>query len=173
MNERPQSSEYTAGYAPYISLVAGNDIMATLSAQRDELKALLTSVPVESETFRYEASKWSVRQVAGHMADVERIFGYRAMAIARGDKASLPGFDERLYASSANFDAVRLRDLCSELDALRLANVLMLQNLRAGDWTRSGVADGKPLTTRAIAYVLAGHARHHIEVLKERYLSTL
>ncbi|HYH07060.1 MAG TPA: DinB family protein [Thermoanaerobaculia bacterium] len=147
-----------------------HDILPVLEAQTSELQTLL-AVPAERETFRYEPSKWTLRQVAGHIADAERIFGYRAMAIARGENASLPGFDEQIYVENANFNAVPLPALLDEFHALRTANVLMFRGLRADDWARRGLADGRPVTPHAIAYVLAGHARHHMRVLRERYLS--
>ena len=170
MNQRPDRSEYSPPFEGYISLVRERDVLPVLEAQSSELQTLL-AVPAERETFRYEASKWSLRQVAGHLTDAERIFGYRAMAIARGESASLPGFDEQLYVNDANFHAVALVELLKEFDALRTANVLMFRGLRSGDWAKRGLADGRPLTPRAIAYVLAGHARHHMHVLRERYLS--
>ncbi|HXI11445.1 MAG TPA: DinB family protein [Thermoanaerobaculia bacterium] len=170
MNQRPDASEYAPAFEGYVSLVQEHDILAALKAQREELKALIASVPSERETFRYEPSKWSLRQVAGHVADAERVFGYRALAIARGDTARLPGFDEQLYVENANFNVVPLSELWQELDALRVANILMFHSLRPDDWARSGVANENSVTVRAIAYVLAGHARHHMKVLRERYL---
>jgi len=102
--------------------------------------------------------------------DSERIFGYRALALARGEQASLPGFDEKVYMENAPFAEVPLSDLWKEFEALRTANILMLEKFRAEDWARIGIANDNRISTRAIAYVLAGHAQHHVQVLKERYL---
>lgn len=170
MNQRPENSEYSPAFEPYISLVQEHDILPVLEAQKSELQTLL-AIPSERETFRYEPAIWTVRQIAGHIADAERIFGYRAMAIARGETASLPGFDEQIYVENANFNAVPLPELLQEFHALRTANVLMFRSFRPEDWARRGVANDRPVTPRAIAFIVAGHARHHMRVLKERYLA--
>ena len=137
--------------------------------ERDELAARLAAIPEERERFRYAEGKWSVRELAGHLVDTERVLGYRAVCIARGESAPLPGFDENAYAASSGHDECRLPDLAEELLSLRASHLLLLRHVPEAAWTRRGIANDNPATPRAMAYVMAGHVRHHLAVLAERY----
>lgn len=107
------------------------------------------------------------------MSDVERIFGYRALRIARGDTTELPGFDQDEYMAVAGYDHRSLDDLLDEFSSLRRANLLMLRALKDTDWTQMGSASGSPVSVRALLYLLLGHVHHHIAILEDRYLHTL
>lgn len=167
---RPETSEYPPYYETYISLITSEDIESVLDEQLLALKKLIDLAAGDKETFRYAPGKWSVRQLMGHLTDSERIFGYRALAVGRGESASLPSFDETLYMANASFDATALGDLWSEWAALRQANILMIRKFRPEDWGRVGVANNQRLSTRALVYGMAGHTEHHMNVLKQRYL---
>ena len=167
---RPEASEYAPYYERYVSLVPDGDVTGTLARQNEEVLALLGGVTEERAGFRYEPGKWSVKEVVGHVIDAERVFAYRAMAIARGDRAALPGMDQEEYMAGSDFDARTLADLAEEFSHPRRANVLMLRGLPAGAWSRRGVASGNEVTVRALAYIIAGHAAHHLQVLRTRYL---
>jgi hypothetical protein len=166
---RPAETEYAHFYAGYVSLVSEDDALAALEQQLDELRLLLARVPVERETYRYAADKWSVRQVVGHLTDGERVFGYRAFCMSRGEQAPLPAFDENAYVAQSGYDGVPLPELVDELVTVRRANLAVLRRLGAEDWRRTGTASGKPISVRALAYVMVGHPRHHLAVLRGRY----
>jgi hypothetical protein len=169
---RPRPDEYDEAFERYVSRVPEADVLAALERQPAELAAALAAVPPERERFRYAPGKWSIRDVAGHMLDSERVFGYRALCIARGEKASLPGFEENDYAASAGYDRRTLASILEEFAALRASHVLMLRHVDDEAWGHVGTANGLPITPRALAYVLAGHVRHHLAVLAEKYRVT-
>src|SRR6476659_10981535 len=129
MNRRPSPNEYSSDHARYIALVPDGDVVALLEAQADELAAIAARVPQERETFAYAPEKWTVRQVFGHLGDGERIFGYRALCISRGETASLPGFDENEYVANSTSSSRELRDLAEELVLTRRANMHMFESL--------------------------------------------
>ena len=167
--DRPTSAEYAPFYAGYVGLVPDTDILAALEAQPGELRAWARAVPPAKETFRYEPGKWSPRQVLGHLGDGERVFGYRAFAIGRGDKASLPGYDEGAYMARSRFDERPLADLVEEFALLRAGNLAALRTFTANDWASLGNANGAAVSTRALAWIMVGHVRHHLAVLADRY----
>ena len=167
---RPQAGEHAPYFSRYIDLVPEEDIIGTIEAQGRELTALLSPLGEEKAAFRYAPEKWSVKQVLGHVTDAERIFGYRLLSIARGETKSLPGFDENDYMRGANFDQRSFADLLDDFDATRRATLTLLRGLPDDAWTRSGTANDNKTSVRAIAYTLAGHARHHLGVLRSRYL---
>jgi DinB superfamily len=168
-SSRPLPNEYDVAFERYVSHVPETDILAALERQPAELAAALASVPPEREGHRYAPGKWSIREVVGHMLDSERVMGYRALAISRGDKAALPGFEEKDYAATAGHDSRTLASLLEEIASLRASHVPMLRHLDEAAWVRIGTANSLPITTRALAYILVGHVRHHVAVLREKY----
>jgi hypothetical protein len=166
---RPLESEYAPYYQSYIARVTEEEILPVLRSQLDALDVLLGGVGPERETYRYAEGKWSIREVVGHLIDVERVFGYRAFSIARGESQKLPSFDEKEYMLSAPYDRIELEDLLSELRLVRLSNIAMLRNLDDQAWMRIGTANDAQVSVRALAFIMAGHVRHHMGVLRERY----
>ena len=167
---RPEKNEYASYYDKYVSLVPDADVVETLERQIEDTLALLRGVGEERAGHRYAPGKWSIKEVVGHLIDTERIFAYRALAIARGEQKPLPGMDQNEYMAGANFDARTLADLLDEFERVRRSNVLMLRGLSDEAWSRRGVASDNEVTVRAIAYIIAGHEAHHVQILRTRYL---
>src|SRR5919107_1388241 len=124
---RPEQNEYASYYERYISLVPEGDVVETLERQGAETLALLRSLPEERGAHRYEEGKWSVKQLVGHVNDGERIFSYRALAIARGDSQPLPGMEQDEWMAGVDFDARTLRSLVDEFEAVRSATLHLLR----------------------------------------------
>lgn len=167
--QRPTENEYAPAYQNYVAHVTEDDILPAMRSQIDALDVLLDRVPPERETFAYAEGKWTIRQIIGHLIDGERVFGYRALCIARGETQDLPGFDENEYMPNAPYEHVELEDLLSEFRLVRLSTIAMLRTLDETAWTRMGMANGAPVSVRALAYIMVGHTRHHMGVLRERY----
>ncbi len=166
---RPKPDEYPSHYQRYIDRVPDGDLLAHLERQTRETRALLSPLDPERARFRYAEGKWSITEVVGHIADAERIFAYRALCFARGDATPLPGFDENAYVPAARFDRRSLADVLDEATAVRAASVALLRSLDGPDLARRGVANEKTISVGALAYVIAGHELHHLQVLRERY----
>jgi len=166
---RPLETEYAPYYGSYIGYVAEDEILPVLRSQIDELDVLLDRVGPEQETWRYAEDKWSIREIIGHLIDGERVFGYRALCIARGETQNLPGFDQDQYMLTAPYDRVDLEDLLSEFRLVRLSNIAMFRNFDEAAWTRAGIANDAPVSVRALAFIMAGHLRHHMGVLRSKY----
>lgn len=169
MIPRPAPSEYAPYYAGYINRVPEGDVLGQLARQFDETRALLRDLPPGRAVHRYAAGKWSVAEVVGHVTDAERIFAYRALRIARGDVTPLASFDENAYVPAGSFDRRTLPDLVDELAAVRHATLTLLRGLPAEAYERSGVASGRPVSVRALVFIMAGHELHHVAILRERY----
>jgi hypothetical protein len=171
--ERPQPSEYEAYYGTYIGRVPEGNVLELLERGIAESRDLLGGIPPTWETYRYEPGKWSVREVVAHVIDAERVFGYRALSIARADPAPLPSMDQDLWAANAHAANRPLASLLDELEHLRRSHVAMFAGFDAEVWGRRGVASGFEFTVRTFPYILAGHEIHHRRVLEERYLRPL
>jgi hypothetical protein len=166
---RPDATEYAPFYARYVADVPEGDVVATLRESGREIVEALAAIPESRGGFRYAPDKWSVREVIGHVIDTERIFGYRALRLARADATPLPGFDENQYVPTAGSDARTIADLVDELRIVREGTVRLFASLPDEAWPRRGVVNGREVSVRALAYITAGHARHHLGVLRERY----
>lgn len=168
--ERPTPGEVTPHYQAYVDRAPEGDVEEVLIRQRDEVRKLLSGLTSEQFHYRYAPGKWSVAEVLGHVIDCERVLAYRLLAFARGDTTPLPGFDQDEYVRQANFDARDLDDLLAEHRAVRDATLALLPSLDLERQGRTGVANGAAFTVRAMPFVIAGHERHHLTVLRERYL---
>jgi hypothetical protein len=144
-----------------------------LAGQAAEFQALLGALSPDQAGFRYADGKWTIREVLGHVIDTERVFGYRALCIARGETASLPSFDQDTYAAQSGHDRYALPDLLDEFKHVRQGHFSMLRHLDQPAWERAGMVNNHAITVRSLAYMIAGHARHHVGILKERYAAVL
>jgi uncharacterized damage-inducible protein DinB len=167
---RPAADEFAEFYAGYIAEVpAKADPIEQLAAQAESTQRLFAAIPEEAAAFRYAPEKWSVKELVGHLCDSERIFAYRLLRIARGDETPLAGFEENEYVNEANFDARAFADLAAEWLAIRGATLPLVAGIAAGAWERRGTANGKPISARALLYIIIGHTQHHLGVLRTRY----
>jgi hypothetical protein len=169
MIARPEADEASAYYQRYITKVPGEDIGNQLTEQIREIEQLFEAVTDRDALARYAEGKWSIKEVIGHLSDVERIFTYRLLRIARGDQTPLPGFDENAYVPAGRFDDRPLPVLLTEFRAVRLSTIALVEGQPAEAWGRWGEASQSPVTARALAYIIVGHVAHHLGVLRERY----
>ena len=166
---RPEPDESTAYYHRYIARVSDEDLGTQLVHQLRELEQLFEDVTDRDALARYAPGKWSIKEILGHLADVERIFAYRMLRISRGDTTPLSGFDENAYVPAGKFDERPLPMLLTEFRSVRQSTIALIEGLPAEAWGRWGEMDNNPVSARALAYIIVGHVSHHLGVLRERY----
>ena len=170
----PSSDEYAEFYAGYIQYASQRkDVLAALPQQNDEINSALGNLTDEQTLFRDAPNEWSIKEVLGHLNDVERVFAYRLLRISRNDATPLPGFEQNDYVREAGFDNHPIQDLIQEFEHLRRANILAINNLTDESTLRRGTASGYTVSARALIYVLVGHVEHHMASLHEKYLPGL
>ena len=168
--ERPQTNEYDPYYGTYISLVDGDNVLPMLDAQPAELSAMFLPVAEDKGLFAYAEGKWTIKELISHIIDGERMFAYRILRISRGDETPIEGFEQDGYIENSNANNRSFAELLREFGLLRQANMIMLNNLSPEASARMGTASEKPVSARALAYIMAGHVQHHANILKSRYL---
>ena len=168
--DRPAADEFAPYYAGYISRVPDGDIVATIEGQIGDTLALLRAIPEPRGDHRYALDKWSIKDIIGHVSDTERVMAYRALRIARADQTPLSGFDQDPWVQAARFGTRSVASLATELEHVRASTVDLLRSFDDADFLRRGTANGVSLTPRALAWIMAGHERHHVALLRERYL---
>jgi uncharacterized damage-inducible protein DinB len=171
---KPQPEEYAQSTytSRYIALVNSDDVIAELGKSMDEVQKLFSSLSDTQLNFSYAPGKWTLKELLAHMIDTERILSYRALCIARGEKQSLPGFDENEYAEQAQSSRRSIKDLLREYQLVREANILMFNSFDEQMLSEVGTANGKSISARALLFIIAGHERHHLSIVKEKYLNS-
>lgn len=168
---RPGHDEHAPAFAGYVARIGDDEnIVTVLADQLDEVLARLGAVPESRGEYRYAPGKWSLKEVIGHLADTERVFAYRALRIARGDTIPLPAFDDQAWVAEMGAGERTLADMVEEFGIVRRASLALFRHLPPAAWLRRGIASDHPASVRALAYIVAGHARHHLEVVEARYL---
>jgi uncharacterized damage-inducible protein DinB len=166
MLTRPESSEYAEYCKSYIARVPDGPLLDFMGKQSGNYRQLLTGISDSDAAAPTATGKWSIKQVLGHLCDGERILAYRALRFARGDEKELQGYEQDDYARESGSNSRQLEELLDEFESVRKASLALFASLPSGTETRSGVANGNRITVRALAYLVAGHAQHHYELLK-------
>jgi hypothetical protein len=167
---RPQTTEAASYYFRYIDLITSNDIVPAMENQMGEMLEFLNGVSEEQSLHSYEPGKWTIREVLNHVNDGERAFTGRAFWFARGFTDALPSFDQDVAVQYAHANNTSWAELVEEFNNVRLASISFFKTLPEEAWERVGIASDNPVSVRALAYIIAGHVTHHMNVLRERYL---
>jgi hypothetical protein len=172
MTQRFGPDEAAEYYSTYINQVPEGDICGILQAQLDETLVLLNGIPDARSAHRYAPDKWTIKEVVSHINDTERVFAFRALWFGRGFEGPLASFDQHVAMAGARADARAWSDHVAEFRLVRSATLPVFRSLAPEAWARRGVASGHPVSVRALAHIIAGHAAHHCRILRERYLSS-
>ena len=168
---RPENNEYGEWYAGYVSSITEMDVVTVLAEQIEEIAGLYGSIDEAKGTFTYAEGKWTVKELLGHIIDAERVFGYRLHRFSHGDATPLSSFDQDIYVANGRSNSRTFADLIDEFVSQRRSNVALIRSFRQEDWNLTGIASDNPVSVRALAFIMAGHVRHHSSILKERYLA--
>ena len=166
----PERTEAAPYYFTYIDRISSGDVVEELANQRREALEFFSGIFEEKSLHRYAPGKWSIRQVLNHVNDTERVFLFRAFWFARGFDSPLPSYDEKVAAGMARADEISWSKNVEEFDGIRRTTVDFFRNLPADAWMRNGTASDNSFTVRALAYIIVGHAAHHMAILREKYL---
>lgn len=163
-----ESSEYQPYFQTYLDLVDEGSVFAQMNSQIEELRDLLGGLDRETCETVHQPYQWTLKQVVGHIIDVEKIFGCRAHRIACRENIPLPGFDQDVFAANCEYGHVDMNSLLDEFENLRMSNLLFFNRMTEEMWQQSGTCDEKEISVRAIACLLVGHVNHHSKILRKR-----
>lgn len=167
---RPDKGDYPEYAQKYIDLIEGVDIIWILHQTSKEMSDVINSFPQSKGDYSYAEGKWTVKQVIGHLSDTDRIFAYRALAIARGETQHLPSFNQDSYVENGFFDSKILSEISYEYRLTRESNLLLYRSFDKSVYNNRGIAAGSEVTLLGIMFMVAGHQKQHINILKEKYL---
>ena len=171
---RPANGDFLSYAAGYIDLVpADADPRQVLRSQAADIHAVFAGLNEAQAEKTYAPGKWSLKEMLLHQIDSERVFAYRAMRFARNDGQNLPGFEQDDYVAHSGANARSIASLLAEYDATRAATVVLFDSFTEEQLNRRGTANNGPATVRALLYIVPGHERHHLNIIRERYLPIL
>jgi len=165
---RPSEEEYPPLFVGHVRRVPDGDIFAILDQQTAATERLLAAYTPAQAAWRPAPGEWNAIEITGHLGDIERVHAFRALSVARGDTAELPGMNPGVYMESANFAQRPLADVAAEFFTVRSATRAFFRSLDAAAWTRTGSVLGAPLSVRSLIYIIIGHHTLHLTDL-ERY----
>jgi hypothetical protein len=166
----PDTTEFAPYYLTYVSKVPTGDIREILESQGTQAVSIFRAISEDRSRHRYAPDKWSIRESIHHVNDAERVFAYRALWFARGLGTELQSFDQDVAVRAAGADRQSWKSIVDEFASIRATSVSLFKSMPDDGWQKQGTASGNPVTVRALAYIIAGHTAHHLQVLKERYL---
>lgn len=169
--QRP-NPEHAPAYAKYYFDMTeeADDLLQSLEVNKNFIQDFMTHLPEEKANYAYADGKWTVKEILGHIIDVERIFQDRAHRMGRMDKTDIPGFDHDEYVVHFDLSARDYQSLAQEFLAVRQSTLELFKNFQAANLDFIGTANKNPLTARSAGWIMIGHALHHIKVLQEKYL---
>jgi uncharacterized damage-inducible protein DinB len=157
------------GFPYYIELLGDKDYHQLFLSK--ENFNLLKSLKEEQAAYRYAPGKWSIKQIIGHMTDHERIMTYRALRFSRKDKTPLPGYDQNVFVDNSRFDEQPASQLIQDFENVRNASNSFIQSLSKEQLLLTGTAWKYELTVEEFLKATIGHEVHHMEIIKQKYLS--
>jgi len=169
---RPSKNDYAEYYHKYIQEIDGDNIFEVLEKQLNATLNLFKNISEDKGNYSYAAGKWSIKEVIGHCIDTERIFAYRALCIARGEKKYLPGMEQDDYAKKGEFNRRTLKNLLNEYELVRKSNIILFNSFQEKVLQNRGIASDNEVTVLGLMFIIAGHELHHIKVIKEKYLKS-
>lgn len=165
------STEYIPYFKHFITIIdEEKSIVENLEATQHFFNSVLENIPVEKEAFAYATGKWTIKEIIQHLIDSERVFCYRALCFARNDKTDLPGFDQDAFAVASHANERDYKTLLTEMEFVRQGTIQLFKSFREEDLLKIGKGSGNKISVRALGAVIAGHQKHHVEVIQERYL---
>lgn len=157
-------------YKDYVKRVKGKDVIEAIENQKESLSNFLNEIPEHKFGFKYADNKWSVKEVIQHCIDTERIMSYRALALARGENQSIPGYDEDAYTLSSQAEKRTSKNLIEEWMVVRDATLFLFKSFTQEMMNKSGTCDKKTIHVNVLGAIIVGHTYHHLDVVKQRYL---
>ncbi len=168
---KPAEGEFDPYAIMYISLLPDDGLaLKQLKDNYKTIKKFIFSLPEEKLVYRYAEDKWTIKEILVHLMDDERIYSYRALRIARNDKTPLPGFEQTDYVPFSRANERSLKNIFREYLTIRNSTLTLFKSFSKEDVLRIGIANGHPVSVRALAYQIAGHELHHLNIIKGKYL---
>lgn len=166
----PYALTYVQAAADALTRHGFTNLHDLLVRQPADLAALLTGVSDEHGQRAYAPGKWTLLESLVHTVDTERVFAYRMLRAARGDRTALVGFDQDAWVPFSGANERSVASVITEFGAVRASTLALLTPLDQNALARRTEASGRDVSARGLAWMMAGHVDHHLRLTRELYL---
>jgi hypothetical protein len=141
----------------------GPEPLATLAATADKLQSLIKGKSEAELRRRPALNRWSVNEIAAHLADGEIVCGFRIRFILGAPGSAIAAFDQDQWVVSGHYDKRDPQESIELFRAVRAANLALLNSLEAGQWKHFGVhSERGEESIECMVRMMAGHDLNHI-----------
>lgn len=166
-----EAREFNPYYGRYIDFVPANEtLLEGLHSGMKEAINFFKNIEATKLNYRYAEGKWTPKEILIHLIDTERIFAYRALRFARKDNTPLKGYEQDDYIRPSKAYSRTVGSLLEEYKSVREATLTLFKSMDEEMLKCTGEASDSELSVRAAGFIIAGHDRSHIALIKERYL---
>lgn len=146
-----------------LDLLGERDPVAVLAATPAELRRAVESAS-DAELRRPEApGKWSLVEVAAHLADSEVVYSWRLRLALAEDRPTLTGYDQNAWAGRFAYAEADREECLTRFDVLRAANLRLLRAATPADWERVSVhSERGEESVRHMTKLYAAHDLVHL-----------
>ena len=128
----------------------------------------LTGVSGAEEDFVTAPGKWSIRQIAAHLADSELVGAHRLRQVIAEDNPTLIAFDQDAWTKNLDYSRRKAEQSVDTFRRIRTENYELLKAVPDAAWERTGNhTENGPMTLRRLLEGYAGHAESHARQLQQ------
>lgn len=145
----------------------GQDPMKLQAAAAKKLAKLVKSASPAKLRKRPEPGKWSVAEIAAHMADVEIVMGYRMRMILGAPGTPIQAFNQDDWVTTCHYEKRDTLKSIAQFGAVREANLALLKSLTPEQWKHHGMhSERGEESIELIVRMIAGHDLNHIQQIE-------
>ncbi len=122
--------------ASLLEILGSRDPWEVLAETPAALREAAAGLTPEQEAAPERPGKWSIRQVAQHLADSELVGAFRFRMVLAHDAPELPGYDQDLWADRLGYQDTDVATALEQFSYLRRLNLQLLRRAAPEDMKR-------------------------------------
>ncbi len=150
-----------------LSYAQGKKPLAVQRATASRLESLVRGRSRKQLMRKPAPKKWSVGEILAHLADSEIVTGWRLRMMLSENRSPIQAFDQERWAASGRYARRDPRQSLELFQALRRANLRLLESLTDRQWKQYGMhAERGRESVADNARMIAGHDLNHIRQIE-------
>lgn len=127
------------------------------------LRALVRGASEGRLTWTPAPGRWSIRQIAAHLADSEVVGAWRFRSVLERDDVTLQAYDQNVWAAAFRYDTVPVAESVALFEALRTATLGVLDRVDPARHAHAGLhAERGRESIDHLMQMYAGHDLNHL-----------
>ncbi|HEV2721782.1 MAG TPA: DinB family protein [Thermoanaerobaculia bacterium] len=147
-----------------LTRLGDGEVFAVLEATPAALRAAFDGVGDAAMRMPEKPGKWSMIDVAHHLADSDMVVGVRVRMIVAQDEPPITAYDQDLWSQRLRYREAVLAGVLAQFETMRAANLRLARQLTPAELARYGVHSERG--GESAGYLLrlqAGHDLVHLD----------